>query len=116
MLAAPWNDFRGQPIPPGLYDLRYAVRPLIKAHAGIDGWRDIALLVPAEPARDSPAEEPWDAAARRASGTPHPAVMALVPGGRTTEALGGLLVDYRDLGDLVVGFVVSGRVPEETAF
>jgi hypothetical protein len=77
-----WTDARGQPIRPGVYTLRYALQPLTKDHHGVSAGRDFLVLVPA--ARDrSPAVRPdFDelvAASRLASGTGHPAIIALVP-------------------------------------
>ena len=77
-----WTDARGQPIRPGVYTLRYALQPLTKDHHGVSPGRDFLVLVPA--ARDrSPAVRPdFDelvAESRLASGTGHPAIIALVP-------------------------------------
>lgn len=122
-LDAPWSDFRGQTIPPGVYGLRYALQPRLKEHAGADAIRDFALLVPAELAAASGTKRPeeWIAASRLASGTSHPAVMALVPwsgeGAPPAETrIGDYRVEFRSLGDLAIGFVVAGRAAVEEAF
>lgn len=58
---AEWTDYRGQRVPPGVYEMRYGVQPLLKDHAGTSRWRDFALL-------SGEGEAPS-----------HPFVMALVP-------------------------------------
>jgi hypothetical protein len=117
-LAADWSDYRGQPIARGRYELRYAVQPRLKDHAGADAIRDFALLVP----RGLPASTDWIAASRRISRTRHPAVLAIVPwegsGAAPAEAVreADRTVLYRQVGDLMVGFVVAGRAPPPEAF
>jgi hypothetical protein len=110
-----WFDFRGQPIAPGRYALVYALQPRLKEHVGADAVRDFALLVPAafEDGQDA------IAAARRVSGTPHPAVMALLPWvgegdppAELHEESPDRLVVFRTVASVTLGFVVLGRAPE----
>jgi hypothetical protein len=83
-VRTPWTDARGQPIPPGVYTLRYALQPLTKDHLGLSPRRDFLLLAPAardrDPAIERDVEKLW-AAGREASGTGHPAVLGLGPPG-----------------------------------
>src|SRR5205807_7851250 len=73
-------DRRGQNIKAGVYTLRYALHPVNGDHQGVAPQRDFAVLVPA-------ADDPGPAAtpsfddlmklSRKASGTPHPAVLSM---------------------------------------
>jgi hypothetical protein len=81
VLQRPWRDYKGQEIGPGAYTLRYALQPPLKDHAGTSTYRDFLLLLRADDDQD-PA--PVDASeliarSRRASGSGHPAVMAIAP-------------------------------------
>ena len=71
-------DRRGQTIKPGLYTLRYSIYPVTGDHQGVAPNRDFALLVPAADDKDPAATPNFDALvamSRKASGTPHPAVL-----------------------------------------
>jgi hypothetical protein len=76
-----WRDYRGQTVPAGTYEMRYAVQPLLKDHAGTSEWRDFAILIGSASSR-------------------HPFVMALVP-----PADGDVKLK---VGDLTVGLVLEG--------
>lgn len=76
------SDFRGQPIKPGVYTLRYAQIPQDGNHLGVSPYRDFLLLGPA--AADTDIDKPlsFDAVvklSRGASGTGHPAILSLDP-------------------------------------
>ena len=114
VLGERWLDFRGQPIAPGRYGLRYALQPRLKEHVGADAIRDFALLVPLE--AEAPSD--WIAASRTVSGTAHPAVMALVawqgagpPPRELHEEDPNRLVLFRTVATVTLGFVVLGRAP-----
>jgi hypothetical protein len=80
-LSRAWTDARGQPIPAGIYTLRYAVQPLMKEHTGVSEHRDFVVVIPA--ASDDGSAEGQDEAvvrSRSAEGS-HPLVFALVPAG-----------------------------------
>jgi hypothetical protein len=77
--AEPWQDYRGQTVPPGTYELQYAVQPLLKDHAGTSKYRDFAIL-PGSPR--------------------HPYVMALVP-----PAEADFTLEY---GELKIGLLLEG--------
>jgi hypothetical protein len=80
-LAREWRDYRGQTVPPGTYELRYAVQPLLKDHAGTTRWRDFAILTGMTRSR-------------------HPYVMALVPADEGDVKL--------QVGRVTVGLVIEG--------
>lgn len=76
------SDFRGQTIKPGYYSLRYALIPQDGNHMGVNPYRDFVLLSPV--AADTQVDktlklEDLLRLSRQVSGTPHPAVMSLVP-------------------------------------
>ncbi len=75
-------DFRGQPVKPGYYALRYAHIPTDGAHMGVFQTRDALALTPA--ATDTAVEQTLSAPdivklSRQASGTPHPAFLVMSP-------------------------------------
>jgi hypothetical protein len=73
------SDRRGQTIPPGLYTLRYANLPANGDHQGAARQPDFMLLIPAgdDPGPDStPKLDTLLAMSRKASLTPHPAVLS----------------------------------------
>lgn len=73
-------DRRGQTIKAGVYTLRYSLQPLNGDHLGVSPQRDFAVLVPAAEDKDpnaTPAFDPLMAMGRKASGTPHPAVLSI---------------------------------------
>ena len=73
-------DRRGQIIKPGVYTLRYSQIPVNGDHQGAAPQRDFVLLTPAADDKDLNATPDFDALvamSRKASGTPHPAVLSL---------------------------------------
>ncbi len=75
-------DFRGQPIKPGYYTLRYALIPQDGNHMGVFATRDVVHLCPA--ASDTNLEKPLGFAdmvkmGAAVSGTPHPAFLVMAP-------------------------------------
>jgi len=74
------SDRRGQTIKPGVYTLRYSIMPINGDHQGAAPQRDFLLLTPAADDRDLNATPNFDALvamSRKASGTPHPAVLSV---------------------------------------
>jgi hypothetical protein len=72
-------DRRGQTIKAGVYTLRYSIMPVNGDHQGAAPQRDFLLLSPAADDRDlnsTPGFEALLAMSRKASGTPHPAVLS----------------------------------------
>jgi hypothetical protein len=75
------TDFRGQPIKPGSYTLRYAVHPADGNHMGISPIRDFLVMVPVASDPNPDAQFKFEELAKmstKASGTNHPAVLSLV--------------------------------------
>jgi hypothetical protein len=75
-------DRRGQTIKPGVYTVRYSVQPVDGAHVGVAPQRDFVLLTPIADDADPNALPGFDALvqmSRKASGTPHPAVLSVEP-------------------------------------
>ena len=73
------SDRRGQSIKAGVYTLRYGIMPINGDHQGAAPQRDFLLMVPAADDKDlnaTPAFEAVVAMCRKASGTPHPAVLS----------------------------------------
>jgi hypothetical protein len=97
-------DYRGQPIKPGVYTLRFMLQPVDGNHQGVSPYRDYFLTVPA--ALDS---SPADVSttnlvnlSKKASGTGHPSVWSLVPADNAPATLPA--VAHQEDGDLWVVF------------
>ena len=74
------QDRRGQGIQPGVYTLRYSLIPTNGNHQGAAPQRDFALMVPAANDKELSAATAFDALvemSKKASGTPHAAVLSL---------------------------------------
>jgi hypothetical protein len=72
-------DRRGQQIKAGVYTLRYGIMPINGDHQGAAPQRDFLLMIPAADDKDlnaTPNFEAVVAMSRKASGTPHPAVLS----------------------------------------
>jgi hypothetical protein len=77
-----WNDYKGQKIPAGIYTMRYGIEPVDGNHMGVSTYRDFLLLVPVADDKDLNAKyttEDLVKSSVKASGTNHPAVLALFP-------------------------------------
>jgi hypothetical protein len=73
------SDRRGQAIKPGVYTLRYGIMPMNGNHQGAAPQRDFLLMTRASEDRDVNATPNFDtlvAMSRKASLTPHPAVLS----------------------------------------
>jgi hypothetical protein len=73
------SDRRGQTIAPGVYTLRYGNYPVNGNHQGASPQRDFLVLAPAALDKSADALADFDALmelSRKASGTPHPAVLS----------------------------------------
>lgn len=73
-------DRRGQTLKPGTYTMRYSMYPVNGDHLGVAPQRDFLVLVPAAEDKDPNSTPGFDdlmAMSRKASGTPHPAVLSL---------------------------------------
>ncbi len=102
--ARPGADFRGQPIQPGFYSLRYGHVMQDGNHMGVSVYRDFVLLAPV--AEDTALErllgmDETLELSRKASGTGHPAILSLsVPSEGKSPEQPGLVQD--DMGHWVV--------------
>lgn len=115
------SDFRGQPIKPGSYTLRYELLPNDGNHMGVSPNRDFLLLSPATEDTDVAAQLNFDqlvALSAKSAGTAHPAAFSMVqPDGDTFPAIykneDGYYVFVLKMktstGDLPVGLVVKGQ-------
>lgn len=74
------QDRRGQGIKPGVYTLRFSFFPEDGAHQGVAPQRDFLILSPAAADTDPAANLDYETLmklSRKASGTPHPAVLSV---------------------------------------
>ena len=74
------GDFRGQPIQPGVYLLRFNLQPEDGDHQGASPRRDHVLLSPAAADQDPNAKLTFEAAvdlSRKVTGTRHPSALFL---------------------------------------
>jgi hypothetical protein len=111
------SDRRGQTIKPGLYTLRYSQHPVNGDHQGVAPQRDFFLMVPA--AEDTnPTSTPGFndvvAMSRKASGTPHPAVLSASSSSNTKfpelkKEGDSDWVLHAKIGDLPISLIVVGR-------
>lgn len=86
----PATDYRGQPVKPGAYTLRYALLPNDANHLGVAPNRDFVLLVSAgADANPDAAPKPDELVelSRGASGTRHPAAFSVVQAQGATASL-----------------------------
>ena len=82
-------DRRGQSIKPGVYTLRYSLQPLNGDHLGVSLQRDFLVLSPAADDKDVNATPDFATLmgmSRKASGTPHPAVLSMWSAGASDAA------------------------------
>jgi hypothetical protein len=94
------TDFRGQPIKPGAYTLRYGLHPTDGNHMGISPIRDFLVLVPVALDQNPDAQFKFEELIKmstKASGTNHPAVLSLA----STDKVTAPKVEPNDHGQLV---------------
>ncbi len=118
-IDGPWTDYKGNPIEPGVFTMRYGNRPEDGNHMGVSVHLDFVLLVPV--AEDTTFAVDWGQAALNvrsfaATGVGHPAVMSLAPdyAGLTEPAIfeddaGGYALGWPWESGLVLGLVVEGE-------
>jgi hypothetical protein len=108
------SDRRGQNIKAGVYTLRYALMPVNGDHQGAAPQRDFMLLVPASDDKDlnaMPSFEALVAMSRKASGTPHPAVISMWKADQPKDGLsqqGDDWVLQTKLGDTPIAVILIG--------
>src|SRR5882724_703194 len=81
------SDRRGQNIKPGVYTLRYSLQPVNGDHQGVAPQRDFLVMIPAADDADpqsTPAFDDLMKMSRKASGTPHPAVLSMSASSNST--------------------------------
>jgi len=103
------HDYRDQPIPAGVYTLRYGLQPVNGDHLGVSTFRDFALLVAAAKDKapaDIPEKKLEDQSAETA-GSSHPAVLMIVPA--PADAKPGVMVhdETKDTWGAVVPLVLE---------
>lgn len=79
--ADSFTDFRGQPVKPGVYTLRYGHQPQDGNHVGTSDLSDFLLALPAAQDAD-PAVlkvKPLFKQSAKATGSNHPAIFSLLP-------------------------------------
>ena len=109
------QDRRGQSIKAGMYTLRYGLIPVNGDHQGAAPQRDFLVLSPAATDKDLNATPTFDALmdmSRKASGTPHPAVLSFTKAdadapGVTQQGESDWALQTK-LGDLPVSIIVVG--------
>lgn len=118
------SDYKGDPIKPGFYTLRYELLPADGNHMGVAPNPDFVLLLP--PASDSDPNaqlkfQDMVSLSRKATGSSHPGPLNLVQPGKV---LPGISKDDQDHwvfsvnlplssgSSLPIGFVVKGTAPQ----
>jgi hypothetical protein len=110
------EDRRGQGIKPGVYALRYSLYPVNGDHQGVAPQRDFLLMTPAAEDKDPAAAPGFDdlvKMSRKASGTPHPAVLSISQSRNskqpdlTHEESTWTL--HLKMGDVAIAIIVIGR-------
>ncbi|MEK6302094.1 MAG: hypothetical protein AABO41_15400 [Acidobacteriota bacterium] len=94
------TDFRGQPLKPGAYSLRYGLHPTDGNHMGISPIRDFLVLIPVASDQNPDAQFKFEELMKmssKASGTNHPAVLSLAQADKS----GSPAVAPNDHGQLV---------------
>src|SRR5213592_2620018 len=81
------SDRRGQTIKPGVYTLRYSLQPVNGDHQGVAPQRDFLVMIPVAEDTNPDATPAFDdlmKMSRKASGTPHPAILSMSASSNTT--------------------------------
>ena len=108
------SDRRGQNIKAGVYTLRYGLIPINGDHQGAAPQRDFLVLVPASDDKDvnaTPKFEELVGMSKKASGTPHPAVLSFWKaegGGSGISQQGDDWVLQTKLGDVPIAVILIG--------
>ena len=109
-------DRRGQNLKPGVYILRYGLIPINGDHQGAAPQRDFMVMSLAAEDQDpnaTPKFEDLTTASKKASGTPHPAVLSFWKADNDTAGLtqqGDDWVLQVKLGDTTIALIVVGTV------
>lgn len=120
-ILAPTTDRRGQSLKPGWYTLRYGNFPINGDHQGVAPQRDFFVLSPVEADQSPQTTADADAMyslSRKASGTPHPAVLSFWKEDQNWQAGSIHMEGEHDwviqtmLGDIKVSILIIGKVAE----
>src|SRR5258706_11721868 len=112
------SDRRGQNIKPGVYTLRYSLQPVNGDHQGVAPQRDFLVMIPAADDTKTDAIPNIDdlmKMSRKASGTPHPAVLSMSSSANATfpelkkEGDSDWAL-HAKIGDTAVAVIVVGKV------
>lgn len=114
------GDFRGQPIKPGVYTMRYNLQPEDGDHQGASPRRDHVLLAPVTLDTNPSAQLTYEAAvdlSRKASGTAHPSVLFLSMPESSAQFPSVKRSDNREIlhvksGSVGLGIVIVGKAEE----
>jgi len=116
-LPEPGADRRGQSLKPGIYTLRYGNYPQNGDHQGVEPQRDFLVLSPVAEDKDVTQNLKFESLmelSRKASNTPHPAVMSFwraegnfKPG--IAQGAESEWVLQTKIGDLPVAVIVAGK-------
>ena len=112
------SDRRGQAIKAGVYTLRYSLQPVNGDHQGVAPQRDFLVMTPvADDAKPDAVSNLDDLMkmSRKASGTPHPAVLSMSSSSNATvpelkKEGDSDWVLHAKIGDLAVAVIVVGKV------
>jgi hypothetical protein len=110
-------DRRAQPIKSGVYSLRFSMFPLNGDHQGVAPNRDFLVMSPAADDQNAAAIANFKdlvALSKKASGTPHPAVLSMYvvesdfkPGLQNVGEHDWIL--YVKVGETPIGLIVVGK-------
>ena len=111
------SDRRGQNIKPGVYTLRYSLQPVNGDHQGVAPQRDFMVMIPAADdtnPQSTPAFDDLMKMSRKASGTPHPAVLSMSSSSNGTfpelkKEGDSDWVLHAKIGDVPVAVIVVGK-------
>jgi len=122
--SQPATDYRGEPIKPGSYTLRYALLPNDANHLGVAPNRDFVLLTPAADDTNpdaTPKPDELIELSRKATGTRHPAPLSLAPAQGSAPNLSkndedhwifSTTVKLSSGDELPVALIVKGTAPQ----
>ena len=111
------SDRRGQTLKPGVYTLRYSLQPVNGDHQGVAPQRDFLVIIPAADDTNPDATPAFDdlmKMSRKASGTPHPAILSMSASSNTTfpeikKEGDADWVLHAKIGDTPVAVIVVGK-------
>jgi hypothetical protein len=112
------SDRRGQTIKTGVYTLRYSLQPVNGDHQGVAPQRDFLVMVPVADDTNAQAIPNIDdlmKMSRKASGTPHPAILSMSSSSSSTfpelkKDGDSDWVLHAKIGDTPVALIVIGKV------